>query len=238
MNKKGFQGNKGLMIVSLLGGVVGCMYTQLGHSNFHRTTRVKKGDIKVACVGDSITYGLMCGNWFCCNYPEVLGALLGEGYCVRNFGVSGTTGQDSGDKPYRKSKYYRKSIDFAPNIVVIKFGSNDSKAINWKGKELFKLEYKKLLRSYAALPSVKRILIGTPASPHKVRGKAYYNIRKRQCAIIRDAIFELGEELHMEVIDFYHDTEKHPEWFYVDGIHPQAKGARRIAQKVHRSILM
>ena len=44
--------------------------------------------VKVACVGNSITYGSGVDNRERDSYPAVLGQLLGKGYEVRNFGVS------------------------------------------------------------------------------------------------------------------------------------------------------
>ena len=56
--------------------------------------------IKVACVGDSITQG--SGAQKGKSYPAQLQGLLGEGYLVGNFGVSGRTLLKKGDFPYWK----------------------------------------------------------------------------------------------------------------------------------------
>ena len=50
-----------------------------------------EGEIKVACVGNSITYGLLVFNWFSNSYPKQLTTLLGDGYWVKNFGHSART---------------------------------------------------------------------------------------------------------------------------------------------------
>ena len=47
--------------------------------------------IKVACVGNSVTYGYGLENRETESYPSRLQALLGEEYDVRNFGHSGHT---------------------------------------------------------------------------------------------------------------------------------------------------
>ena len=47
--------------------------------------------IKVACVGNSVTYGYGLENRETESYPSRLQALLGEEYDVRNFGHSGAT---------------------------------------------------------------------------------------------------------------------------------------------------
>ena len=48
----------------------------------------EKKPVKIACVGNSITYGSGIKNQFQNSYPGVLSQLLGEGYDVRNFGGS------------------------------------------------------------------------------------------------------------------------------------------------------
>ena len=85
------------------------------------------GPIRVACVGDSITYGSGVENREQNAYPAVLGRLLGERYEVRNFGVGGATLQKRGDKPYWSLDAYKDVTLFKPHIVVIKLGTNDSK---------------------------------------------------------------------------------------------------------------
>ena len=83
----------------------------------------------------------------------MLGQLLGEQYDVRNYGVSARTGMETGDKPYIKTGRYRAGLDFQPDIVILMFGTNDSKPQNWQGKAEFIAQYKKLIASYSTLPS-------------------------------------------------------------------------------------
>ena len=47
--------------------------------------------IRVACVGDSITFGSGIRDRQTNSYPAQLGRLLGEKWEARNFGVSGAT---------------------------------------------------------------------------------------------------------------------------------------------------
>ena len=58
--------------------------------------------IRVACVGDSITFGSGIQDRNTNSYPAQLGRLLGEKWETRNFGVSGATLLKNGDKPYWK----------------------------------------------------------------------------------------------------------------------------------------
>ena len=82
--------------------------------------------IRIACVGDSITYGAGIKDRKNMNYPVQLGKMLGQKYEVKNFGNSGSTMLKKGDKPFWKQREYKAALDFNPNIVVIKLGTNDT----------------------------------------------------------------------------------------------------------------
>lgn len=79
----------------------------------------QKEPIRVACVGDSITYGSGIENRDK-TYPAILNNLLGNKYDVRNFGVSGATNLHKGDKPYVTLQAYKDALAFNPDIIVIK----------------------------------------------------------------------------------------------------------------------
>ena len=74
---------------------------------------------RVACAGDSITYGAGVANRGKNNYPKVLGGLLGAGYESRNFGVSGATLLKKGDHPYWRTGAFKAATAFKPHIVII-----------------------------------------------------------------------------------------------------------------------
>ncbi len=104
--------------------------------------------IKIACVGNSITYGSGIVNRDKNSYPAQLQYYLGDKYKVVNFGVSGATVLSEGDFPYISTKEYNESKAFQPDIVLIKLGTNDSKAHNWKFSNSFLKDYKRLVNSY------------------------------------------------------------------------------------------
>src|ERR1035441_5210353 len=70
---------------------------------------------RVACVGDSITFG----SGLHPTYPARLGQWLGTNYEVRNFGVSSTTVLHRGDYPYIGRPAYTNALEFKADIVVI-----------------------------------------------------------------------------------------------------------------------
>jgi sialate O-acetylesterase len=62
--------------------------------------------IKIACIGNSVTYGLTHKNPQPTSYPSQLQNLLGEKFQVKNFGVSSTTLLKKGHKPYYKGSCF------------------------------------------------------------------------------------------------------------------------------------
>ena len=98
--------------------------------------KMKSDKIRVACVGDSITYGFNLINREKESYPSVLNELLGKEYEVGNFGFSGRTLLKNGDYPYVSEKLYQDSLNFNAKIVIIKLGTNDTK-VNGKKKKSF-----------------------------------------------------------------------------------------------------
>ena len=124
----------------------------------------RKDAVRVACVGNSITYGARIKNQSHDSYPAVLGRLLGDKYWVKNFGVSARTMLNKGDHPYMKEQAYQQALAFNPNIVVIKLGTNDSKSFNW----VYKADFIKIHRPWL-----------TPLKPFPHNLKSIYAILQR-----------------------------------------------------------
>lgn len=59
-----------------------------------------QAQVKVACLGNSITYGLTLQSPESQSYPSLLGNMLGAKYEVRNFGHSGAAVLRKGHHPY------------------------------------------------------------------------------------------------------------------------------------------
>ena len=88
-----------------------------------------KAQIKVACVGNSITENIALSNKH--KYPSILQDLLGNGYIVRNYGIGARTMLKKGDYPYWNEERYKEVLAWNPDIVIVKMGTNDAKAKNW-----------------------------------------------------------------------------------------------------------
>ena len=71
-----------------------------------------------------------------------------------------------GNKPYISSHYYRGALLTDPNVVIIMFGTNDSKKGNWD-RNRFMLDYHKMIRSFQVLPSRPKIYLMIPPPLYK-----------------------------------------------------------------------
>lgn len=188
-------------------------------------------NIKVACVGNSITYGANIVNREKNCYPAQLQALLGEEYEVRNFGINGTTALHKGDHPYIKTEAYKQSLAFAPNVVFIKLGTNDSKPQNIKYKSEFESDYIQLIRDYKALPSHPRVILLGPlrcflGSDSGIREKV---IQEELLPVIRKIV----AKENVEYIDMHNAVcTEFKEVLMPDRLHPSSIGAGRIAKKL------
>ena len=209
----------------------------LGATNIRFNGKPRPGQIKIACVGDSTTYGTAMPNEAHNCYPAQLQRLLGDAYHVANFGVHGKTVQDTTEDSYRLTKQYRQSLQYSGDIIVIMMGANDTKLHNWTGPETFAASYREFVGIYTA--SGKRVILCTPASIYHMpdHEEAYsYGVEEapllQECDIIRS----FAAEQKLELIDVQAITSGHPEWYVLDKVHPNKHGAEAIARAVFEKI--
>jgi len=186
--------------------------------------------IKVACVGDSITQG--AGAKSGQSYPAQLQALLGDGYQVGNFGVSGRTLLKKGDFPYWKEKKYQDALAMEPAIVVIMLGTNDTKPQNWKFEAEFDADYRELVKSFQALKSKPKVFVCRPVP---VPGMGNYGINEENIRKEIPRVDALAKELGCGVIDMHAALEKFPE-LLPDRVHPNTAGAGEMAKAAAKAI--
>jgi len=188
--------------------------------------------IRVACVGDSITYGSGIKDREHNSYPAQLGALLGSQWEVRNFGVSGSTLLKKGDRPYWTQSAYRNAMAFEPDVVVIMLGTNDSKPQNWAHQEEFAQDYVALVQSFQALASQPRIWVCRPVPVFR----DYWGITAKTVndEIIPD-VDTVAAQTGVQVIDLHVALDGKAALF-PDGIHPNAAGASVMAETIDRAL--
>jgi lysophospholipase L1-like esterase len=191
--------------------------------------------VKVACVGNSITYGSGLKDRHKDSYPMVLGRMLGEGYEVENFGLGGRTLLRKGDRPYIFENRFRAALAFQPNVVVIKLGTNDSKPINRAYiKEDFVADMTALVDSFRSLPSNPKIFLCYPA---RVYNSGLGGISDSIItADIIPNVKKTAEELKLQLIDLQVVTSEMSQNF-PDNVHPNELGAIAIAEAVYQAIV-
>ena len=188
--------------------------------------------VKVACVGDSITFGAGVTNREKEAYPAVLGELLGANYAVWNFGVSGATLLKKGNKPYWLEAAYAKAKGLNPDIVVIMLGTNDSKPVNWQYSSAFPSDLTALVDSFQALPSHPKVWLCQPTPSTKNK----YRISEGNEQQVRRIIAQVAATKKLGVIDIDHAFDGHADLF-LDGVHPNNAGAKLMAQTVAAALV-
>jgi len=186
--------------------------------------------IKVACVGDSITQGVGAKSGQ--SYPAQLQALLGDGYKVGNFGVSGRTLLKKGDFPYWKEKKYQAALAMEPAIVIIMLGTNDTKPQNWRHEAEFAADYRELVKSFQSLKCRPKVFVCRPAP---VPGQGNYGINEENVQKEIPRVEALARELGCGVIDMHAALEKFPEML-PDRVHPNTAGAGEMAKAAAKAI--
>ncbi|HLY09703.1 MAG TPA: GDSL-type esterase/lipase family protein [Planctomycetota bacterium] len=186
---------------------------------------------RVACVGDSITFGACVQDRDKNCYPAVLGSLLGDAYDVRNFGVNGATLLKKGDLPWWNVDAYKAATDFNPDLVVIKLGTNDTKPQNWKNKADFEADYKALIHHFKELPAKPTVWIALPVPVLKEN----FGITKKGSEEQQPMLLKIAKDEGCGVIDLYKAVAT-KDLFDPDGIHPNAAGAKKIAEAVFATL--
>jgi lysophospholipase L1-like esterase len=203
---------------------------------------VAEAAIRVACVGDSITAGSGVRDRPLNSYPAQLARWLGGDYEVRNFGVSGATMLNRGDRPYIQQRAYTDAIAFRPDIVVIALGTNDSKhplsadekvANNWQFKASYVDDYRALVAAFRQANPAAKIYACLPPPAFSVRwGINGTTIREEIIPMIR----EIAAQVNATVIDF-HTPLSGSAGLFPDTIHPNEQGAKLIAKTVYRALV-
>jgi len=204
-----------------------CSCLPITQSNFIRESDYAE-PIRLACIGDSITFGYAIQDRETNSYPAQLGIMLGSRWDVRNFGVSGATLMKNGDRPYWNQDAYKKALEFNPDVVVIKLGTNDSKPTNWKYEDEFVDDYIDLIEQFQALDARPKIWICYPVPAYSDRWSISNEVITEEIIPLID---EIADKTGVPIIDLYSALRDKAEVF-PDQIHPNAEGAKLMAEAI------
>lgn len=201
-----------------------------------------RNKVKVACVGDSLTYGHVWQNEA---YPVYLQEYLGNKYNVGNFGENGDSvtgyGGDKNDpeKRYIKRNVYTQSVNFEPEVIAIMLGTNDG--TDWEHAEpLFTQRYHELIDSYnTRFPNVQWVfMVAPPCESPNTYGISNDNIKNG----VNPKQREIAEEYDMATIDLREEWEAleggyqdmlRDKWNgQTDKVHFTQKASKYVAQRV------
>ena len=196
------------------------------------TARKNRPVVRVACVGDSITYGAGVENWETNNYPAVLSQFLGSSFEVGNFGRSGATVSKLGDSSYWTSHEFTRVTEDEPDVVILMLGTNDTKPENWRGPKAFTEDFRALLDHFAKVKSKPRLWVCLPVPVYK--DNFGINATVLNEGVIPSTL-QVCNERKIPVIDM-NDAMSRQDRLFPDGIHPNAAGARLLAKTIYQAI--
>jgi lysophospholipase L1-like esterase len=187
------------------------------------------GPIRIACVGNSITAGSNDAT----AYPQQLGMLLGAGYEVKNFGVGGTTMLKKGDSPYWNQDKFFTALDYNPQIVIIKFGTNDSKEQNRIYLNEFFNDYMDMIARFRKVNKHVQVFVCIPPVVHKTVATITESVIAQQIIPIIDSVQKASNAFLIN----YRDPRLAADSLSSDGVHPTAAGYAIMGEIAKEAVL-
>lgn len=199
----------------------------------HALARAPK--TRVACIGNSITYGLTLHDPATESYPARLQQMLGEGYEVGNFGKSGTTLLRHGHRPYVAQEEWQRAKAFKPDIAVIHLGVNDTDPRNWPYyRDEFVADYLAIIDTLRQInPACDiRVALLSPITHRHPRFKSGTRDWQRE---ISEAIAAVARIAKVGVVDFHKPLYAYPQ-LIPDAVHPDSEGQEKLAHAVYAAL--
>lgn len=199
---------------------------------------------RIACIGNSITFGARLMHPETASYPAVLSALFTENgypnYEIKNFGVGGATMLRFGTPNLWRMLDSLKN--FPPDIVVIKAGTNETVGtprLNWEHISEFEKDYSDYIAAIRKINPDCRIIICSPLDM-VLETKDLTQARKDDLSGRRPRIWELRKRIkkiaakeHVFFLDLTKPFKGKPELMTtMDGVHPNQDGYHYLATLV------
>ena len=204
----------------------------------------KTTDLRIACVGNSITAGARVTDPSKHGYPAILSDLLQSGgyqkCLVRNFGIGGATVLKFGTPniwPVLDS--LRR---FVPDIVIIEVGTNETVGEprrNWEHIDAFETDYQEYINRLRVINPACRIILCSPPdmvlTTPNLPAERVANLTERRPRIweLRERIRILSKAEGIYFLDLSKAFRGRADLMTpMDGVHPNQAGYAFLAEQV------
>ena len=181
--------------------------------------------IRVACIGDSITMSTQ--------YPLDLWGSLGSGYIVGDFGVGGAAVSQFTNMSYLHLPALETAKMFRPNIVIFMLGTNDAYTTFNETDSAFIADYVKLVGEFQSLSTKPVIWL---VEPPPIYNNSIFLSDDVLIQKVIPNVQQVANQTHLKLIDAHTPLLKHSELF-LDGVHPSADGARLLADTIYKALI-
>lgn len=204
--------------------------------------------LRIAFLGDSITYGYKTSDPETMSYPAQLNEMLENRYAIGNFGKNAAyvldaedkfnVKKDAKDRSYRYTEEYLKSKEYNPDVVIIMLGINDIRSIYalTEAQDDFVDTLASLASEYNEQESVKKVYIATSIINHS----STTFIKEFADGPLAELQKKAAEKGNFEVIDIYEMTKdklSNSDFFDDDNIHLNEKGYKIIAEAFYNFLI-
>lgn len=207
----------------------------------------EKDIVRIACVGDSITYGATSTNKNK-TYPAFLQEMLGLDYYVFNAGINGYSIVSTDQYAYKKTPEFQQAKRFKPDVVLFALGTNDANPTptqpykNWENPDndrtkKFIDSTNELLDAFVEVNSDVKIIMLLPSSLFKV-GDDGWNADAWNENIVKYVtpnLKNIAESRKLKTVDLFAWSLENKDVF-VDGLHPMDDSYKPFAQFIYDSI--
>ncbi|MFK7743256.1 MAG: GDSL-type esterase/lipase family protein [Planctomycetota bacterium] len=206
------------------------------------------GQQRVACLGDSITFGARLGDRRHTNYPAQLAQALDlPAGNVRNFGVGGATLLRDADRPYVQTKRFAAAVAWRPDVAIVMLGTNDTcdgpARNNWQHSEHLERDTRFLVEQLLAANPAMDVWLATPSNMRPDQPslsdarRADLQARRAHLPRIATALRAAAGDPSDRVrfVDLGRTLRTRD---VVDGVHPNPFGAERIARRLAAALQM
>lgn len=192
---------------------------------------------KIACIGNSITYGYTLADPATASYPALLQKKMGAAFIVKNFGHSGATLLRNGYNPYYKTKAFAAALAFRPDIAILCLGVNDTDPRTWPNyKDDFIRDYDWLIDTLRSVNPEMKIYVCS-LMPVFAGHPRFLSSTFTWFWEVQTKIKKVVENNSVGFIDLYAAFHDRPD-LITDAwtLHPNASGYKMMSEVIYKHI--